>query len=156
VVDGNAERIPMADSISITDLVKRLRNGESEAAGKLFACYADRLSRLAEQHLSRKLAGRVAAEDVVQSALRTFFLRSARGEFHIDSRAELWQLLVKITVVKAREQARHHRAARRDVEVEQGQDDQNWLAVADREPGPSEAAMLLDEMEALLKGLPEL
>ena len=127
VADANAERTQMADSSSITDLVKRLRRGDSDAARELFAYYADRLRRLAEQHLSRRLAGRVEAEDVVQSALRTFFSRSARGEFQIDSRADLWHLLVRITVVKARQQARHHQAARRDVRVEQGEGDEDWL-----------------------------
>jgi RNA polymerase sigma-70 factor (ECF subfamily) len=156
VVDANAVRTQMADSSSITALVTRLRSGDSDAARELFTYYADRLSGLAEQHLSRKLAGRVEPEDVVESALRTFFLRSARGEFQIDSRAELWQLLVRITVVKAREQARFHRAARRDVGAEQGQGDEDWLGAAGREPGPADAAILLDEIAAVLRGLPDL
>jgi hypothetical protein len=82
----------MDDATSITELVRRYRHGDPQAAQRLFACYAQRLNRLAEQCLDRRLAGRVEGEDVVQSALRTFFRRSLRGEFQIDSAAQLWQL----------------------------------------------------------------
>jgi RNA polymerase sigma-70 factor (ECF subfamily) len=123
----------------------------------LFARYAGRLVRLAGQHLSRKLAGRVDAEDVVQSVFRTFFRRSAQGEFQIDNSVHLWRLLVRITILKARAQARHHTAAVRDVGAEATERVEGWLAeaLAD-EPGPAEAAVLVDEIETLLRGLPPL
>ena len=141
----------------ITELVQRYLNGDHGAVDELFACYAQRLGRLAEQHLSRKLAARVDGEDVVQSVFRTFFRRSARGDFRIDSSAQLWQLLVKITIAKARAKGRYHTAAQRDVGVEQGNASEDWLIVAaDREPSPDDAAMLLDEIERLLRGLPPL
>ena len=69
-------------------------------------CYAQRLSRLAEQFIARGLGGRIEGDDVVQSVFRTFFRRCAGGEFQIDSSAQLWQLLVKITMTKARAQGR--------------------------------------------------
>ena len=146
----------MDEPTSLTDLVRRHRQGDPEAARQLFAYYAHRLSRLAEHHLSRKLAGRLDGDDIVQSAFRTFFLRTARGEFQIDSREQLWQLLVKITITKAREQGRRHTADVRDVGTEQAGADEDWLLAADREPGPEEAVMLLDQIEVLLAGLPPL
>lgn len=147
----------MNESTSITELVERYRHGDPQAAQRLFACYAQRLSRLAEQSLDRRLAGRIEGDDVVQSALRTFFRRSVRGEFQIDSAAQLWQLLVKITVLKARAQARRHTAGKRDVGSEQPGSPDDWLAAAaDREPGPDEAAILTDEIQVLLRGLPAL
>lgn len=147
----------MNEPSSINDLVERHRQGDPDAAGELFAHYAQRLGRLAGQHLSRKLAGRVDGEDVVQSVFRTFFRRSVRGDFKIDSSAQLWQLLVKITVTKARAKGRYHTAAKRDVSTEQGNVDEEWLiAAADREPGPEDAVLLMDEIEALLRGLPPL
>lgn len=147
----------MSEPTSLTDLVQRHRQGDPDAASELFAYFAERLSRLAEQHLSRKLAGRVDGDDVVQSVFRTFFRRSARGDFKIDSSAQLWQLLVKITITKARAQGRYHTAATRDVAAEQRGADEDWLiATVDRDPGPEDAVMLMDEIEALLKGLPSL
>lgn len=147
----------MDQDSSPTDLVRRHRAGDPQAAQALFERYAQRLGHLAEQHLSRKLAARVGAEDVVQSVFRTFFQRLSRGEFQIDARTQLWQLLVTITVRKARAHGRRHTAAARDVALEQPGDAEAWLSgVPDREPAPEEAAWLVDEIEALVRDLPEL
>ena len=97
----------------------------------------------------------MAGEDVVQSAFRTFFRRGHAGEFRIDSSAQLWQLLVKITVLKARAKARHHTAGVRDAGVERDAGPGAFEPAA-REPGPEEAAALVDQVEALLRGLPPL
>lgn len=140
---------------SLTDAVQRHGEGDPEAAAAIYAHYAERLSRLAHQQLSSRVAVRVDEEDIVQSVFRTFFRRSAGGEFQIDSRAQLWQLLVRITVMKARAKGRQHTAAKRDVRAEQPGED--WLAAAAaEEPGPQEAAVLMDEIEVLLRGLPAL
>ncbi len=147
----------MDQDSSPTELVRRYREGDPEAARALFKRYAQSLGGLTAQHLSRKLAGRVEAEDVVQSVFRTFFHRLTRGEFQIDARTQLWQLLVKITVLKARAQGRRHTAAVRDVAIEEPGGAEDWLsAVADREPGPEEAALLVDQIEALVRDLPDL
>jgi|SRR5271157_1517821 len=138
------------------DLLKGVQNGEAVAVAWLFERYALRLARLAEQHLSQKLAGRLDGEDVVQSVFRTFFRRSAQGEFKIDSSAQIWKLLVRITLLKARAKGRFHSAGMRDVGAEnQGGDAQLRKAVT-HEPGPVEAVALVDEIEALLRGLPPL
>lgn len=145
----------MDDPSFLADLVQRHRLGDPEAAGQLFAYYAQRLGRLAEQHLSRKLAGRVESEDVVQSVFRTFFRRAAAGEFRIDSSAQLWQLLVRITIRKARGLGRYHTAAVRDVALEQPEAlNDAVLELATHEPSPEDAAVLMDHIEVLLKGLP--
>jgi RNA polymerase sigma-70 factor (ECF subfamily) len=138
------------------DFAGRLREGEDRAARELFARYAHRLAALAERHLSDGLAARVDGEDIVQSVFRTFFRRCGRGDFQIDSSAQLWQLLVKITVRKARARARQHTAEVRDVRSEAADPD-SWLAEAlAREPGPDEAAILVDWVGTLLQGLPDL
>jgi RNA polymerase sigma-70 factor, ECF subfamily len=138
-----------------TNLVGRLKEADPRAAEALFRRYAVRLARLAEQHLSRKLAGRVDGEDVVQSVFRTFFRRTADGEFQIDSSAQLWRLLVTITVHKARNLVRHHTAGRRDVAAEVGGEAELFQALG-REPEPADAAALVDQIEGLLRGLPDL
>src|SRR5205823_4573401 len=105
------------DSDPVPDLITRLLAREPRAE-LLLEQYARQLTRLAEQHLSRKLAGRLDGEDVVQSVFRTFFRRCARGDFRLSSAAELWRLLVQITVCKARAKARYHTAEKRDVAAE--------------------------------------
>jgi RNA polymerase sigma-70 factor (ECF subfamily) len=142
---------------SVGDLAQRLQAGDAAAAEEVFARYARSLTRVAEQHLSRKLAGRLDGEDVVQSVFRTFFRRSAAGEFHIDSSAQLWRLLVQITLRKARAKGRFHTAEKRDATADRTTGDEVGLLQAmDPGPGPEEAAALVDQIEALLRGLPEL
>jgi len=136
----------------LTDLLPLLPAGDDRAARAAFDRYSDRLIRLADRHLSPRLAGRVDPEDVVQSVFRTFFRRGADGEFRLDGSAQLWQLLVKITVLKARARARYHTADRRDAGAERSPGD--GFDPAASEPGPEEAAILVDQTEALLRGLP--
>jgi ECF sigma factor len=142
----------MGDATDPPDnLIQGLRDGDPKAADEVFARYAQKLTRFAEQHLSAKLAGRLDGSDVVQSVFRTFFRRSAEGEFRIDSTAQLWQLLVKITLLKARAKARHHTAEIRDVGAEADADGEPWLVEAvTHDPGPLEALILVDQIETLL------
>src|SRR5262245_20437761 len=95
---------------AVSDIVSQVFAGDPSAAQAVFNHYSERLVRLAEKHLSRRLAGRVDGEDVVQSVFRTFFRRGGEGEFQLEGSAQLWQLLVRITVLKARAKARHHTA----------------------------------------------
>ena len=130
-----------------------LRKGDPKTAEAVFHRYVAQLVRVAEQHLSRKIAGRLGSEDVVQSVFRTFFRRAEAGEFRIDSSAQLWRLLVKITVLKAQAKGRHHTAGKRAAGAETG--DELLAAAAGRDPNPAEAAELVDLMDKLLQGLPE-
>jgi RNA polymerase sigma-70 factor (ECF subfamily) len=146
----------MDDTDPVTDLLRRLRAEEPQAAQKVFARYSERLLPLARQHLGRKLAGRADAEDVVQSAFRTFFRRISRGEFHIDGSARLWRLLVRITLMKARATARRHTAAVRDVGREEPGGDAWFHETIALDPRPEDAAAVADQIEQLLTGLPPL
>jgi RNA polymerase sigma-70 factor (ECF subfamily) len=146
----------MEADLPLAELTSRLRSGDLRAAELLFARYARRLTCLAEAHLSRRVARRADGEDVVQSVFRTFFRRSAAGEFRIDNSAELWRLLVRITVRKAQATGRRHTAAVRDVAAE-AEGGEAWLLEAvSHEPDPAEAAALVDGIEAALRGLPAL
>ena len=146
----------MDPAIPTAELVMRLRGGDPQAAEEIFARYAQRLTSLAEQQLSRKLAARFDGADVVQSVFRTFFRRSARGEFRIDSSGELWRLLVQITLQKARAYGRHHTAGVRDVAAEAPGGAAFLIEAVAHEPGPEEAAALVDQIQELLRGLPDL
>ena len=137
-----------------TQLLDRWRNGDQEAATQLFQLYSSKLTRVAERQMSQQLSRRVAGEDIVQSAFRSFFRRGARGDFVIDNSAGLWQLLVKITVLKVYGQARRHSAPKRDMRGELSLDDLDGAVLA-QEPRPEEAVVLLDLMSAVVADLPE-
>jgi RNA polymerase sigma-70 factor (ECF subfamily) len=143
----------MAGADPVADLVQRWRAGDERAAEQLFARYGQRLVHLAEQHLSRRLAGRMDGEDVVQSVFRTFFRRTAGGEFRLDSSAQIWRLLVQITLRKTGAKARYHTAGPRNAAAEVPGD--AWLPEAlASDPGPAEATALVDQIAVLLRGLP--
>ena len=61
----------------------RLVEADTDAEQQFWNLYGDRLQRLASQHLSSGLRRRVGAEDVVQSACRTFLRRVQEGQFGI-------------------------------------------------------------------------
>jgi RNA polymerase sigma-70 factor (ECF subfamily) len=146
----------MDESDSIPALAQRLRSGDPRAAEEVFARYAQQLIQVADRHLNRKMAGRVDGEDVIQSVFRTFFRRNVQGEFQINSSPQIWRLLVKITVRKAHAMARYHTAGVRDIGAESPDGENAWLlAAASHEPGPEEAVILVDQIEVMLRGLPE-
>ena len=107
-----------SEDARVPELLQRVRDGDSQAGQELFSRYSKRLIALASQQLSQKLASRVDAEEVVQSAFRSFFRRDVRGDFKIDAGDHLWRLLVKLTLDKARAKARYHSAGMRDVGAE--------------------------------------
>jgi RNA polymerase sigma-70 factor (ECF subfamily) len=145
----------MADSESVTDLLCRWRRGDETAADELHRRYAQRLCKLAEARIGARLGRRVDPEDIVQSAFRTFFRRTARGEYRLDHSGSLWHLLVKITLRKLLKSAEHHGAGMRDVarEVCSDEDDSLHPEVVAHDPTPTEAATLADELETALRGL---
>jgi RNA polymerase sigma-70 factor (ECF subfamily) len=119
------------------------------------ALFSEKLARLAQRHLDTRLARRLDGEDVVQSAFRTFLRRNALGEFQIADAADLWKLLVRITVLKARAKGRFHTADRRDIghEVNDGNE---WLSqLAFGEPDETEALALVETVESLLRDVPD-
>jgi RNA polymerase sigma-70 factor (ECF subfamily) len=113
------------------------------------------LVALAQRHLSPRLAARLDGEDVVQSVFRTFFRRCAQGEFHLNTSDELWRLLVTLTLRKVQARARHHLAGKRRVGAEAPGGANTLAEVAGREPGPEDAAVLMDQLSGLLAGLPD-
>src|SRR5688572_16762629 len=82
-----------------------LRSGDSEATRKFCEEYGPALQAVAAKHLPAGLRRRVGADDVVQSACRTFLRRAQVGEFHLADSESLWRLLCAITLTKVKEQA---------------------------------------------------
>jgi RNA polymerase sigma-70 factor (ECF subfamily) len=141
-------------------LVDRLKAGDARAADELFSRYVDRLLELARGRLSAKLARRVDAEDIVQSAYRSFFVRAQQGEYALGASGELWRLLVAITINKVRGQAEFHSAGKRSLGAEQSVRASPdlppvELAVVTREPSPDEAALLVEMIEGLMVDMDE-
>ena len=98
----------------VTRWIGRLAEGDEHAAQAIWQRYFERLMRLA-QHRLEGLPQRISdAEDVVLSAMHSFFRGAAAGRYpQLADREELWKLLVTITCHKAVKQARQQRAQKR-------------------------------------------
>jgi RNA polymerase sigma factor (sigma-70 family) len=135
-------------------LLERFRDGEEDAATKLFLKYGARLRALAKAKTSDQLASRFDPEDVVQSVFRTFFRRAANGLYDVPDGDELWQLLLVIALNKIRDLAVHHRALKRDVTRTEGGDHYSRVA-ADANLKESSVEVLKVVLEDFLECLPE-
>jgi RNA polymerase sigma-70 factor (ECF subfamily) len=115
-----------------------------DGARTLVDQYTQRLVALAHERLDPRLRSKLDPSDIVQSVFRTFFRRSALGEFALTDPDSLWPLLFCITVRKCCQQADHFLAARRDVRREHAPDVPASNDVPDTEEQP-EASAALDE-----------
>jgi RNA polymerase sigma-70 factor, ECF subfamily len=151
------------DDLRSTNLLKR-----DAAAQAIWDRFTADLLALCGRSLSQRIRVKADPEEVVQSAYRSFFSRQARGQFDLKDRHDLWNLLVTITLRKARNLANYYSAARREVNREQTmrveEADQGgalpapmWmLARMDRAvPTPAEAALFNEEFELRLASLPD-
>ncbi len=146
---------------SVTRLIIDLRSDEPAvreiAARLVWGRYFKELLALARNHLSARIRCREDEEDVLQSMYKSFCARQRRGDFDLASRDQLWNLLVQITLRKARNVANRHLQQKRDVRREEAEattaDAQSDMpdAILDRidsdGPTPAEAALLNEALE---------
>jgi RNA polymerase sigma factor (sigma-70 family) len=146
----------MADD-SFADLMVRLRSGEDVAANAVFERYTRQLVALARRRLDERLAGKVDPEDLVQSAYKSFFVRQRTGQLELVNWKSLWGLLAIITLRKVADRMAYYQADKRDAgrEVVSPEEDRSaaWQTAIDREPGPDEAVLLTEIVEALFRDL---
>jgi RNA polymerase sigma-70 factor (ECF subfamily) len=133
------------------DLICRIRSGDQEAAAELVRQYEPAIKDAIRQPLIQvRLHRLLDATDISQSVLATFFLRAAAGHFHLNSPEELHKLLVTMARNKVRDEARKHKAHRRDKRrVEDNCAPDALEALLDRAPSPGEIVAgneLVDEL----------
>lgn len=104
------------DSIpgSITNLYQEWRSGKSDALGELIARFRPRLLALARSTLNPRFARMADAEDVLQSAMLSFWKRSEECDLaeNLD-RNDLWNILGQMTARKAIKVIEKERALKR-------------------------------------------
>lgn len=134
----------------------RLQGGDEQAAREVFDRYLRRLVALARSRLSDRLQQKVDADDVVQSAFRSFFVRARDGQYVIERSGELWSLLASITRNKLLKKAEHFRHQKRDLQRDRvlaASDDSSCDRAFIVEPTEEEAVALSDEVEFLMREL---
>ena len=129
---------------SVTRLIIDLRSDDPalrEVAARLvWGRYFRELLALARNHLSARIRCREDEEDVLQSMYKSFCIRQRRGDFDLANRDELWNLLVRITLRKARNAANRQLQGKRDVRREDAEE-------ADR-PGEDASGTILDQIDS--------
>lgn len=148
----------MSTGGSISRWIGDLKEGDRDAAQKLWERYVSRLVRLARQRLQDSPRRVSDEEDVALSAFDSFCRGAERGRFpQLDDRQDLWQLLVVITVRKAVDQVNHDRRQKRGggkVRGEsvflKGADRPGLEGIPDPEPTPELAMTMAEEFQRLL------
>lgn len=135
------------------ELLDRWRGGDERAAEEIVRRHGADLLAVVRRRMSAALNRRLDAEDVVQSALRSFFVAARSGRFAADAGGDLWRLLSTIALNKLGKLARFHAAGKRDARHDLGGD---ALARGARpgELGPLEALAFVEQLEALLASVP--
>ena len=105
----------MTDSDHFTELLRRVRAGDQDAATELVRLYEPELRiavhvRLTDPGLRRL----VDSVDICQSVLAGFFLRAAAGQYDLETPQQLLKLLATMARNKIVDQHHKQRAARRD------------------------------------------
>lgn len=143
----------MADGPTSEWLLNALRDGDQDAARRLFDRYLPRLLALVRSRLGATLRRRLDADDVVMSAYRSFFVGAANGRFELTESGDLWRLLSQIALHKLYRQAAHHSAEMRSTQHEQPlSDDDDFVSSA---ASPEDATALADEVLHLMSQLSE-
>jgi RNA polymerase sigma factor (sigma-70 family) len=131
-------------------LIERLRTGDHEAARLLVEQYEPVLRRIvAVRLMDRKLQRLVDADDICQSVLGSFFVRTALGQYALAGEADLLKLLA--TMVRNKIASKERRRVLEKREERQIAVDE--LARHGTGPAPSEQLVfdeLLREADRLL------
>ena len=140
-------------------LLARWQDGDEQAADEIFQRYLQRLIAMARQRISEKLQRRIDAEDVVQSAYRSFFRQAKKDDRYVlEKSGDLWRLLAGITIKKLKGQIEFHQAKKRSIGNEgsilmAGNSARLHPAAVARDPSIEEALALTEELEQLLSDI---
>jgi RNA polymerase sigma-70 factor (ECF subfamily) len=100
----------VSDAEQIEELTRRLREGDTDAAGKLFVLCQDRLRKMVKLRLDQRLQGRLDPSDVLQEAFLDVQKKAPEFAGRGDLPGYLWLRL--ITAERLLILHRHHLGAR--------------------------------------------
>lgn len=163
---------------TVTRLIQNLKDGESQAAQRLWELYFRRMVGMAREKMQGMPKRMADEEDVALSAFHSFCQGAEGGRFtQLVDRENLWPLLVSITAHKAVDLIRYHNRQKRGgpghaasdssvVEraannVSQSGSDKaragsatlEFEEIISQEPTPEFAAQIADEFQSLLTRL---
>src|SRR3954447_3229156 len=103
-------------------LIRRVRDGDQQAAAELVRRYEPAIRRAARVRLlDTRLNRLLDSMDVCQSVMASFFVRTALGQYQLETPDQLLKLLATMTRNKLAGAVKGHRAGRRDFRRVEGQ-----------------------------------
>ncbi|MFO0891381.1 MAG: sigma-70 family RNA polymerase sigma factor [Isosphaeraceae bacterium] len=97
------------------ELIRRVREGDEQAAADLVRRYEPAIRRAARVRLlDTRLNRLLDSMDICQSVMASFFVRTALGQYEIDTPDQLLKLLATMTRNKLANAVKGHGALRRD------------------------------------------
>ena len=139
---------------TVTHWIKGLGTSRHEDASRLlWDRYFARLAGLARCRLRSTSGASADGEDVALNAFDSFFRGAAAGRFdRLESRDDLWRLLVVIASRKAHNLQRDENRRKRGGQVD-FQDPEVLDGIAADDASPEFAALVADESRRLFEGL---
>ena len=132
-------------------LARRVRGGDEDAAGELFAlCWGHAVERAARRLGNGAICRRVDPEDVAQRAIAMLLLGIRDGRFRFAEATGVASLLRCLVHRIVRQVLKRHYAARRDVRRVTNIS-ANDLSPADTESEPDELAVRGEALQRLVK-----
>lgn len=151
--DDGSESLAKMSNLNSQELLQIYQEGQSEAATAIFDRYVTRLIALARSRIGSKLQRRVDAEDIVQSAYRSFFVHAKGDVYQLNKAGDLWRLLASITLHKLYGQIEKHTAIKRSIDHE---DHTDLATTTAPEPSADEVVAIVEELHIVIqKLLPE-
>lgn len=139
---------------SVTTWITQLKEGDEQAAQQLWERYFRRLVQVARTKLGSLPRQVSDEEDVALSAFHSFCQAVEKERFpRLESREDLWQLLLMHTARKVVDQRRYQGRKKRGGEV--AQFDVEMQEVIGTEPDPQFVLEVADQLEQLMNQLPE-
>ena len=139
---------------SFDEFIKRVGNGDEEAAARLVRDFEPVVRRVLRARLRN---GRAQSEfdsmDICQSVLATFFVRASAGEYDLKEPDELIKLLLTMTRNKLAEKMRRQHRLRRDSRRTVGGVEE--LPLAGQGPTPSSVVAGKELLEQVRQRLSE-
>ena len=137
----------MTEAPEFRDLIRRVRDRDQDAAQELVRRYESVIRRVIRIRLRDAGMRRLLdSTDICQSVLASFFIRTALGQYEVDSPAQLLNLLTTIARNNLTNQAARLRAKRRDIRRDADSADLT-PNVADDASDPSEQASARELLE---------
>jgi RNA polymerase sigma-70 factor (ECF subfamily) len=134
----------------------RIRAGDEQAAAEMVRRYEPLIRREVRLHLEdRRLCRLFDSMDVCQSVLKSFFFRTAAGQYDLDTPEQLQRLLVTMARNKLASAARSENRQRRDQHRVAADGGEQLEGIAADTPSPSEIVGGRELLERFRQGLSE-